>query len=109
MVAACPKNTSSDDIKRKCLDGSKANRTLTYYTIAEDIQDMDELLGVHYRNKYCAICNGVDSLLFKEWYLKIKCNIKPPAGHSFIEQINFLLKYCPTRYREIEDHILRRY
>ena len=108
MVVACEKDWPNDNTKQRCLAGSRPNRTFTSQTIAEDVPVMDILHGVHYRNKYCLLCNSVPDYYIHYWNLRIRCNIKPPEEYSLTEKIDFLLKYCPTRYKTIEKYILRR-
>ena len=103
MIYKCPADTNFDELREKC-----ENPPLTFSYPVEDYIPVVGNDSAMYRNKHCALCNGVES--YTSWNVRVQTYVVPP-GHldldsrlKFIEQNGGFIegtsleKTLPRRY-----------
>jgi hypothetical protein len=73
MISKCPTNTSFDKLRGKC---ENAPSEFSY-----PVEDFIPVVGANslvYRNKHCALCNGVGN--YTAWDIRVIAYVVPPEG-----------------------------
>ena len=84
MISKCPANTSFDKLRRKC---ENAPSEFSY-----PVEDFIPIVGANplmYRNKHCALCNGVEN--YTAWDIRITAYVVPPKGFDLNSRLKFIL------------------
>ncbi len=85
MISKCPANWPSDKIRPKC---ENVPSELSYPL--EDFIPVVAAKGETYRNKHCALCNGVEN--YTEWDFNISTYIIPPAEFDLKSKLKFIVE-----------------
>ena len=84
MVWNCSESWPTDQTRAKCENASEKFS----YPI-EDFLPVVGKNGFTFRNKHCAVCNGIK--IFTTWDIVIKLFITPPRDYSIDEKLQFAL------------------
>ena len=90
MVARCPPEYRNTTLRNKC--------EAPVNSLTRSSQDLYRYLPVlgddntTFRNKYCAMCNGV--VRYEPWSLKCFTTTNASANYKIMEKIDFLLSKC---------------
>ncbi|XP_028412604.1 uncharacterized protein LOC114535506 [Dendronephthya gigantea] len=85
MIKKCPADVSFNSLRPKC---ENATSDLSYPV--EDFLPVVGTNSITYRNKYCALCNGVKN--FMMWDLGVFTYVIPPEEFDFDLTIKFIVK-----------------
>ena len=105
MIHKCPADATLDKLRAKC-----ENISAKFSYPAEDYIPVVGTDSVSYRNKHCALCNGVEN--FTSWDVRVEAHVVPPthmdldSGLKFIEQNGGFIEGIQI---SLEDVLPRRY
>ena len=83
MISKCPANWPSDKLKTKC-----ENVPSKFSYPLEDYIPVVAAKGETYRNKHCALCNGVQT--YTAWDFKVSTYIIPPEKFDLDSKLKFI-------------------
>ncbi|CAB4014831.1 G- coupled receptor Mth2 [Paramuricea clavata] len=84
MISKCPANTSFDKLRGKC---ENAPSEFSY-----PVEDYIPIVGANslmYRNKHCALCNGVEN--YTAWDIRVTAYVVPPEEFDLDSRLKFIL------------------
>ena len=85
MISKCPASETFKGIKAKCED---APTEFSY-----PVEVFIPVVGANaltYRNKYCALCNGMET--YTSWDMRVDTYVVPPEGYDLNKQLKFILE-----------------
>ena len=85
MVYKCPPNTTSDELRAKC---EKASEKFSYPV--EDFIPVVGAISLTFRNKYCALCNGMEN--YTAWNVGVFTHVVPPEDYDLDSRLRFILQ-----------------
>ena len=85
MISKCPANWPSDKLRTKC-----ENVPSEFSYPLEDFIPVVAAKGETYRNKHCALCNGVEN--YTEWDFNISTYIIPPEEFDLKSKLEFIVE-----------------
>lgn len=106
VVESCPSSYKNRDVRNKC----QSNERLRAHRLDEMIPVISLLFRYIYKNKYCAICNGVnvDYEIFLS-HVRIRCNVSPPKSLNYTQTVDYMLEYCVNINFVLEKRVERRF
>ena len=87
-IAKCHNTWKNEEIATKCT-------TPNTLEISTQIPVIDNN-NVTFRNRYCAICNGVS--VYEPWKFKVKCNAEPTSNYTEEESWQFTDYFCQSEF-----------
>ncbi len=81
MISKCPANWPSDKLRTKCENVPN---------VVVDFIPVVATKGETYRNKHCAMCNGVEN--YTEWDFNISTYIIPPEEFDLKSKLKFIVE-----------------
>ena len=84
MMQKCPIDYSSHETKHKC-HNPPANISLP----VENSIPVVGKNGITYRNKYCAICDGIKN--YSSWNINVTTFVTPPAEYNLEDKLKFIV------------------
>ncbi len=84
MISKCSENWHSDKQRTKC-----ENAPSGFSYPVEDVIPVVEAKGKTYRNKHCALCNGVEN--YTAWYFEVFTYIIPPDKFDLDSKLKFIV------------------
>ncbi|CAB3999499.1 G- coupled receptor Mth2 [Paramuricea clavata] len=87
MISKCPADRRRDELRTKC-----ENNTLSFF--GYPVEDFIPVVGEKnetYRNKYCALCNGVEN--HTSWEVEAFTYVIPPDEFDLHSKLKFIEEY----------------
>ena len=84
MISKCPADWRFDELRTKC-----ENNTLSFF--GYPVEDFIPVVGVNhetYRNKHCAVCNGVENHI--SWQVRVFTYVIPPDEFDLDSKLKFI-------------------
>ncbi|CAB3996889.1 G- coupled receptor Mth2 [Paramuricea clavata] len=84
MISKCPPDWAFDELKTKC-----ENASLSFFGFP--VKDFIPVVGAKnetYRNKHCALCNGVEN--HTSWDVEVFTNVTPPSWFDLDSKLKFI-------------------
>ena len=84
MISKCPADWPFDELRKKC-----ENASLSFF--GYPVEDFIPVVGVNdetYRNKHCAVCNGVENHI--SWEVEVFTYVIPPDEFDLDSKLKFI-------------------